>query len=90
MIANLQGSIRTDDIEFKTYPPEWDEPMEEKGEVKVQPNYEPNSKISTRKAYGVGLTKARDSNPNVVSLDGDTKNSTFAITLKNKYEDSFV
>ena len=25
-----------------------------------------------------------------MSLDGDTKNSTFAITLKNKYEESFV
>ena len=39
VIANLKGSIRTDDIEFKTYPPEGEEPMEEKGEVKVQPNY---------------------------------------------------
>jgi len=38
--------------------------------------------ISTRKAYGNGLVKARESNPNVVALDGDTKNSTFSITLK--------
>lgn len=57
----------------------------EKGTVSVIPNYEAGTKISTRKAYGNGLLKARESNANVVGLDGDTKNSTFAITLKNKY-----
>lgn len=62
----------------------------QKGVVTVNPNYQPNSKISTRKAYGEGLKKARESNPNVVGLDGDTKNSTFAITLKDKYPESFV
>lgn len=54
------------------------------------PNYQPNAVISTRKAYGQGLKKARDSNPNVVGLDGDTKNSTFAITLKDAYPKSFI
>lgn len=34
--------------------------------------------------------KARESNPNIVGLDGDTKNSTFSITLKNKFPDSFI
>lgn len=56
----------------------------------MTPNYEAGTKISTRKAYGNGLLKARESNPNVVGLDGDTKNSTFAITLKNKFEASFI
>lgn len=47
----------------------------------MTPNYQPGAKISTRKAYGVALTKARESNSHVVGLDGDTKNSTFSITL---------
>jgi transketolase C-terminal domain/subunit len=58
--------------------------------VTVVPNYEPNSKVSTRKAYGHGLEKARASNPNVVSLDGDTGNSTFSCILEAKYKDSFI
>lgn len=82
--------IKTENVEFKTFAPEGEDPSIEKGTVSITPDYELGSKISTRKAYGNGLLKARESNPNVVGLDGDTKNSTFAITLKNKYPDSFI
>lgn len=90
VISHLKSLIKTENIEFKTNEPEGDEPSIEKGTIHITSNYELGSKISTRKAYGNALLKARESNPNVVGLDGDTKNSTFAITLKNKYPDSFI
>ncbi len=33
-------------------------------------------------AYGTGLAKLGKGNPQVVAMDGDTKNSTFSIKLK--------
>ena len=54
------------------------------------PNYKIGELQSTRKAYGLALAKAHESNKNVVGLDGDTKNSTFTITLKNKFPEAFV
>ena len=60
------------------------------GTVSVKPEYSEGTKISTRKAYGNGLLHARESNENVVGLDGDTKNSTFAITLMKGFPDSFI
>lgn len=90
VIAHLKSLIKNENAEFKTHAPEGEEPKIEKGTVSVVPNYGPNAKVSTRKAYGEGLLKARESNPNVVGLDGDTKNSTFSITLLNKFPESFI
>ena len=42
------------------------------------PSYETGDKVATRAAYGTALAKLGDVHPLVVSLDGDTKNSTFA------------
>jgi transketolase len=56
----------------------------------VKPNYKLGEKYSTRKAYGNGLLKAHQSNSRVIGLDGDTKNSTFSITLFEKHPESFV
>jgi transketolase len=39
--------------------------------------------MATRKAYGVALRALGKINPNIVVLDGDTKNSTFAETFAN-------
>jgi len=38
--------------------------------------------VATRVAYGTALVKLGQNNDRVVALDGDTKNSTFAITFK--------
>lgn len=40
-------------------------------------------KFATRKAYGVALRILGQTNPNVVALDADVKNSTFAIDFYN-------
>jgi len=38
--------------------------------------------VATRVAYGTALAKLGKSNPRVIGMDGDTKNSTFSIKLK--------
>lgn len=54
------------------------------------PNYKKGDKVATRKAYGTALTKLGAASDRVVSLDGDTKNSTFALDFKNVYPDRFI
>ena len=46
--------------------------------------------IATRKTYGEALVKLGENYPRIVALDGDTKNSTFAITYKKRFSDRFV
>jgi transketolase len=51
-------------------------------------------KVATRAAYGVALAKIGEQNANVVALDGDTKNSTFADKFKaafpHRYCECFI
>lgn len=54
------------------------------------PNYKKGDKIATRKAYGTALAKLGSVSDRVVALDGDTKNSTFALDFKNVHPDRFV
>ncbi|CAF0790170.1 unnamed protein product [Brachionus calyciflorus] len=54
------------------------------------PNYKLGEEIATRLAYGTALVKVGQSNPNVVALDGDVKNSTYSIKFKEAFPDRFV
>src|SRR5262249_51169561 len=45
--------------------------------------------IATREAYGSALAKLGAANPDVVALDGDTKNSTFAERFMKAYPERF-
>ncbi|XP_033746751.1 transketolase-like protein 2 isoform X2 [Pecten maximus] len=54
------------------------------------PVYEKNAKVATRHAYGTALVKLGKSNDRVVAMDGDTKNSTFAIDFKNAFPNRFI
>jgi len=54
------------------------------------PNYAPDSKVATRNAYGTALAKLGRNSDRVVAMDGDTKNSTFAITFQKEFPDRFV
>ncbi|XP_068208816.1 transketolase-like protein 2 [Palaemon carinicauda] len=45
------------------------------------PSYNMGDKVATRQAYGTALAKLAESNPRVIALDGDTKNSTFSNTM---------
>ncbi|HEV2488199.1 MAG TPA: transketolase [Candidatus Acidoferrales bacterium] len=53
------------------------------------PNYAPGTLIATREAYGHALKRIAGVNPNIVALDGDVKNSTFAEIFGNAYPDRF-
>jgi len=49
------------------------------------PSYKQGELVATRQAYGTALVKIAQSNPRVIALDGDMKNSTFSEKLK-KYD----
>ena len=58
------------------------------------PNYPSGEDVATRSGYGIGLAKLGGVNPNVVALDGDTKNSTYAEQFMelypNRYFEMFI
>ncbi len=53
------------------------------------PEYASDDEVATRGGYGTGLAKLGAANPNVVALDGDTKNSTYAEQFMELYPDRF-
>lgn len=46
--------------------------------------------ISTRKAYGLALATLANHNGDIVALDAETKNSTYAEILEKKYPERFI
>ncbi len=58
------------------------------------PDYPPDEDVATRSGYGAGLAKLGSVNPDVVALDGDTKNSTYAEQFMelhpNRYFEMFI
>jgi len=54
------------------------------------PNYKLGEEVATRLAYGTALVKIAENNNRVVALDGDVKNSTFSIKLKEKFPERFI
>jgi transketolase len=62
-------------------------------EVKPRPaaamSYKPGESLATRKAYGNALKRLAPQFPNLVSLDGEVSNSTYAETFKNAYPQKF-
>lgn len=77
---NLRGKISAPQKkEIKKYiPKKVTLPLEEK-----------NKPVATRKAYGDALVKIHQKYPNMVVLDAETSNSTFAETFKKAYPDRF-
>ncbi|VDD84226.1 unnamed protein product, partial [Mesocestoides corti] len=46
--------------------------------------------VATREAYGRALERLGSAHPRVIGLDGDTKNSTFSIYLRNARPQQFI
>lgn len=67
--------------------PELTEPINEKIEVKEIPLG--NKEISTRKAYGISLVNIFSKFPNIVVLDAEVSNSTFAEIFGDKIPSRF-
>ena len=53
------------------------------------PEYSPEKPISTRKAYGNALARIYNEFPDIVALDGEVKNSTFAEIFEAAHPDRF-
>ncbi|MBV9120915.1 MAG: transketolase, partial [Chloroflexi bacterium] len=53
------------------------------------PRYNVGDSLATRKAYGEALKALGDSNPDVVVLDGEVSNSTFAEDFAKAHRDRF-
>lgn len=53
-------------------------------------NYSMGQMVATREAYGNALARIGESDQRVVSLDGDTKNSTFSEKFLKKFPARFV
>lgn len=54
------------------------------------PAYKLGDEVATRSAYGTALVKIAQSNPRVIALDGDMKNSTFSEKLKQYDSKRFI
>ncbi|KAL5961796.1 Transketolase [Taenia solium] len=54
------------------------------------PPYKKGDKIATREAYGKALARLGTTYPRVIGLDGDTKNSTFSIYLRDARPEQFI
>ncbi len=55
----------------------------------LPPHYKLGDGVATRAAYGEALVKLGAANPNVVALDGDTKNSTYSEKFMKAYPERF-
>jgi transketolase len=53
------------------------------------PRYEPGEEVATRKAYGEALAALGSARGDVVALDGEVSNSTFAEIFKKQHPDRF-
>jgi transketolase len=54
------------------------------------PTYELGSKVATREAYGDALVALGKARPNVIALDGEVSNSTFAERFKKAFPERFI
>ncbi len=54
------------------------------------PAYKKGDKVATREAYGKAIVKLAAACPEIVALDGDVKNSTFAIDFANAYPERYI
>jgi len=77
------------DIKFKINPPANCALENPSVSEMAAPDYEIGEEVATRGGFGSGLAKLGDANPLVVSVDGDTKNSTYAEQFMNKYPDRY-
>lgn len=69
--------------------PEDLKPALEKSSEVLPPPYKKGELVATRKAYGNALARLADKYPNLVAVDGDVKNSTFAEILAQKKPNRF-
>ena len=53
-------------------------------------SYKLGDSVATREAYGKAIARIGETDPRIVAMDGDTKNSTFAEKFAKKFPDRFT
>ena len=53
------------------------------------PDYQIGAEVASRSGYGAGLAKLGDVNPQIVALDADVKNSTYADQFMQKHSNRY-
>jgi len=85
-LGNPRGDLRV-----KPQPPRPGDvsPVEHEAHF-VPPKFELGAKVATREAYGEALVAVGAVRSNVIVLDGEVSNSTFADKFKKAYPDRFI
>jgi transketolase len=82
-LAKALAELGDTEITLKVEPRRYEaEPRRPEGPVEVAPAYEKGQEVATREAFGTALATLGKRAPQVVALDGDTKNSTFSERFK--------
>jgi transketolase len=66
-------------VEARRYSPS---PARAASRLTLTPGYDLGQEVATREAYGTALAKLARTSPEVIAVDGDTKNSTFSERIK--------
>jgi transketolase len=85
-VAELGDTSQSLTVEARRYPSATPRPD---ARFEVTPAYALGQEVATREAYGTALAKLARANPEVVVLDADTKNSTFAERFKDVAPERF-
>src|SRR6187397_915328 len=85
-IAELGGER---DIRIDVAKPELSTPERAAAAALELPRYELGSEVATRKAYGDALAALGSARPDVVALDGEVSNSTFAETFAKAHPERY-
>jgi transketolase len=90
-LARAVAELGDTDIRLRVEPRHYDgEPRRAEGEIAITLAYEKGQEVATREAFGAALAKLAKCCPQVVALDGDTKNSTFSEKFKAVAPERFV
>ena len=88
-----QALQELDHVRSQTYPvqkPENRQPAPEPAKKPLElPKYDGKEEVATRKAYGDALQALGAANPDVIGLDGEVNNSTFAEEFAKAYPDRY-
>ncbi len=76
-------------IRGRVQEPEDLRPMHREPQKAADPSYAPDKSVATRKAYGNALKRIFPRFPNMVVLDGEVSNSTYAEIFKEVYPERF-
>lgn len=78
-VAEVWAGTRTNGaLPSPVSPGKWRPVAKSRVSKMAAPRYEKGAEVATREAYGTALAKLGKVNPNLMVLDADTKNSTFA------------